>query len=58
MCVRRVKEIYKQLDLEKVYHEYEEESYQKIVGLIDGGSGTLPKGMFTEFANRIYKRKQ
>ena len=57
-CVQKVKELYKDLDLETVFREYEEESYHRLVQLIDAESTTLPKGMFLEFAGRIYKRKR
>ena len=57
-CVQKVKELYKELDLETVFHEYEEESYHRLVQLINTASTTLPKGMFLEFADRIYKRKR
>lgn len=49
--------LYKDLRLETVFHEYEEESYSRLVKLIDTEVTNLPKGMFLEFANRIYKRK-
>ena len=57
-CVQKVKELYKELYLENVFHEYEEESYHRLVQLINTASTTLPKGMFLEFADRIYKRKR
>ena len=57
MCVAKVKELYKDLRLETVFHEYEEESYSQLVKLIDTEVTNLPKGMFLEFANRIYKSK-
>ncbi len=56
-CAERVKEVYRQLDLEQVYRQYEEESYQRLMGVIEARAGNLPQGMFLEFANRIYKRK-
>lgn len=56
-CVQRVKALYRELQLEAAYHQYEEESYQRLVGMINRGAGSLPRGMFLEFAGRIYKRK-
>ena len=56
-CVHRVKALYRELQLEEAYRQYEEESYQRLVGMIDRGAGSLPRGMFLEFAGRIYKRK-
>ena len=55
-CVQRVKDLYRELNLEQVFREYEEKSYQRIVGLIDTGTGSLPRGLFLEFLNKIYKR--
>ena len=40
-----------------MYKEYEERSYQELMVTIEKGAGSLPRGMFVEFANRIYKRK-
>ena len=57
-CVQKVKELYKDLDLETVFRKYEEESYHRLVQLIDTETTSLPKGMFLEFAGRIYKRKR
>ena len=57
-CAQRVKELYRELDLQKVYAEYEASSYQKLMGLIEeqAAAASLPKGLFVEYANRIYKR--
>ena len=53
-----VKHIYKDLDIERVYHEYEEESYQRISSMIkEIQHEKLPQEMFVKFMNRIYKRK-
>ncbi|KAK3738829.1 hypothetical protein QZH41_011041 [Actinostola sp. cb2023] len=54
----KVKEIYKELGLDKMFHEYEESSYQKIIDLINTRSGNLPKAVFLEFVQKIYKRKK
>ena len=55
--VDKIKSIYKELELEKVYQEYEESSFQRISKLIDSMDDTLlPKSMFYDFMNRIYKR--
>lgn len=56
-CEGRVKQVFRELDLEAVYRRYEEESYVKLKGLIDGvDESLLPKGMFLRFMERIYKR--
>lgn len=42
--------------MSQVYREYEERSYQELMVAIEKEAGSLPRGMFVEFANRIYKR--
>ena len=52
-----VKQIFLNLDLKKVYSEYEEESYQQLMSKINNLSSTdLPKEMFIAFAQKIFKR--
>ena len=57
-CAEKVKQIYRELNLEQVYRDYEESSYASLMELIERESATanLPKELFVEFANRIYKR--
>ena len=57
-CAARVKKVYKELNLEQVYHDYEERSYSTLMELIESEAtaAKLPKALFVEFANRIYKR--
>jgi farnesyl diphosphate synthase len=51
--VELVKKVYKELNLEQVYFEYEEKSYQRISTLIEAlEGGVLPKQMFFDFMNR------
>ena len=52
----KVKALYRELNLKKVYEEYEEESYRNILQLISDNSGDLPRAMFQEFVRKIYKR--
>ncbi|KAJ1328586.1 hypothetical protein BSLG_007506 [Batrachochytrium salamandrivorans] len=53
-----VKAVYKDLEIERVYHEYEEASYKRISALIEAVDDNLiPRDMFVTFMNRIYKRK-
>lgn len=54
--VESVKQVYMDLDLRRVYSEYEEESYQKLMVKINSLSADLPKEMFTSFADKIFKR--
>ena len=56
--VNQVKAIYKDLNIEKVYHDYEEASYKRISQMIEAlEHPSLSKEMFVVFMNRIYKRK-
>ena len=58
-CAARVKELYRELNLEQVYRDYEERSYRSLMELIEreAKAASLPNTLFVEFANRIYKRK-
>jgi farnesyl diphosphate synthase len=53
-----VKELYRELDLSKVYSDYEESSYQALLNLINTSSGSLPTSVFVNFAKKIYKRQK
>jgi len=54
-----VKQIFLDLDLKKVYSEYEEESYQKLMSKINNlSSPDLPQEMFIAFAQKIFKRNK
>ena len=52
-----VKKLYVELDIESVYHEYEEKSYQDITALLKGVHN-MPKEVFEFLLNKIYKRKK
>ncbi|XP_078334449.1 farnesyl pyrophosphate synthase-like [Crassostrea virginica] len=56
--VQKVKDLYKELQLKELYHEFEEESYNELLTLIEDHSGGLPKSVFLKFAKRIYKREK
>lgn len=52
-----VKKLFIELELESLYHEYEEASYREISGLIAKvDEKVLPRDMFFTFMHRIYKR--
>jgi farnesyl diphosphate synthase len=56
--VLKVKEVFKELDIERVYQKYEDDSYERLSGLIQKVDDDLvPRKMFVDFMNRIYKRK-
>ncbi|XP_022096427.1 farnesyl pyrophosphate synthase-like isoform X2 [Acanthaster planci] len=56
--VAMVKKLYKDLDLETLYHNYEESSFEELMALIDKHSGSLPKEMFVAYARKIFKREK
>lgn len=60
VSVKVIKDLYNELKLKEVYAQYEERSYQEIMKLLDVRlkETNLPRGMFQEFADRIYKRKK
>jgi farnesyl diphosphate synthase len=55
--VALVKKLYKELKLEKIFQEYEEESYRQIKALIDEYKD-LPTEVFTFLLGKIYKRSK
>ncbi|KAK2188089.1 hypothetical protein NP493_144g03004 [Ridgeia piscesae] len=55
-CVAKVKAVYKELKLQRVYADYEENSYNELIQLIDQLDVSLPRKMFTAYADKIYKR--
>jgi len=56
--VNKVKAVYKDLNLESIYHTYEEKCYSSLMELIEQGCGDLPKVIFTDFAKKIFKREK
>ncbi|EMC93941.1 hypothetical protein BAUCODRAFT_158585 [Baudoinia panamericana UAMH 10762] len=59
-CEATVKKLYDELDLEKVYKEYEEKRVSELrekVAQLDESDG-LKKGVFDEFLRKIYKRSK
>ncbi|XP_032701128.1 farnesyl pyrophosphate synthase isoform X1 [Lontra canadensis] len=53
-----VKALYEELDLPAVFAQYEEESYARLMGLIEQHASPLPRAIFLGLANKIYKRKK
>jgi len=51
-----VKKIYADLDMTSVYREYEEQSYQKLCGMIEKVQN-MPRQVFLDLLGKIYKRK-
>mmetsp|Transcript_4108 Transcript_4108/g.6270 ORF Transcript_4108/g.6270 Transcript_4108/m.6270 type:complete len:479 (-) Transcript_4108:8-1444(-) len=54
--VEKVKEIYRELNLSQVFATYEERSYKTIQALI-AEVNDVPRDVFNNFVQRIYKRK-
>jgi len=52
-----VKNLYRELELERKYEEYEESSYNTISHHISEMYNGLPKSLFVDMLNKIYKRK-
>lgn len=51
-----VKKLYGDLDMEDVYHNYEEQTYNMICTHIQQMNEELPKGLFYDMLHKIYKR--
>jgi farnesyl diphosphate synthase len=54
--IEAVKGLYKELELEEVYHNYEEQTYNLICTHIQQMNVELPKGLFLDMLHKIYKR--
>lgn len=58
-CVNKVKDLYRALDLQSVYRNYEEESFTAICDLINSHEKSgLPKELFFALVMKIYKREK
>ena len=53
----KVKEVYKQLELESVFQKYEKDSYDSLTNLIQNQS-QLPEDVFMLLLKKIYKRSK
>ncbi len=51
-----VKDLYKTLDLEKVFHDYEETSYTSLCARIKATPSAARAATFEALLNKIYKR--
>ncbi|CAH8388815.1 unnamed protein product [Eruca vesicaria subsp. sativa] len=56
--VAKVKELYKELDLEGVFKEYESKSYEKLIGVIEGHQSKAIQAVLKSFLAKIYKRQK
>merc|ERR1711976_402607 len=55
-CVAVVKQVYADLNLAQIFHDYEEESFKELSAMIDQSTSTIPKQCFTDLLGKIYKR--
>ncbi|XP_048212776.1 farnesyl pyrophosphate synthase isoform X3 [Perognathus longimembris pacificus] len=56
--VAQVKALYEELDLPAVFLQYEQDSYSRLMSLIQQHAAPLPPAIFLGLANQIYKRKK
>lgn len=56
-AVKQVKDVYKQIGLEEVFLRYEQESYDKLIGMIKEQT-LLKEDVFLPLLTKIYKRKK
>lgn len=56
--VAQVTALYKELDLPAVFAQYEQDSYNRLVALIEQCASPLPPAIFLRLAQKIYKRKK
>lgn len=54
-AVSQIKALYKELNLEQVFADYEKESYENLTAQIEAQQ-QLPKAVFTLLLKKIYKR--
>lgn len=56
--VNRIKDVYTDLDIPKLYSTYEEDSYEQLCVAIKAVETQLPASFFQGFMDKIYKRSQ
>ena len=59
-CIKRVKEIYDEMNLKDFFYKEEETKYQEIMAILDGmkTKSVLDPKIFKLFVDRIYKRQK
>lgn len=55
-AVKEVKKLYLELDIPKIFEDYEKSSKEVITNLIETVECTIPKKCFTDLLGKIYKR--
>ncbi len=56
--VEHIKKIFNDYQLPKLFEKYENESYEKILKLIENNCTSLPKEMFMALVRKIFKRQK
>ncbi|KAL5229801.1 hypothetical protein ABZP36_028577 [Zizania latifolia] len=57
-CVAKVKNLYKELDLEAIFHDYENKSYSKLIAGIEAQPKEAVQNVLKSFLHKIYKRQK
>nr|AEG47693.1 farnesyl diphosphate synthase [Allium sativum] len=57
-CIVKVKELYKEINLEGVFEEYERKSYEKLCKSIEAHPSEGIQGILKSFLGKIYKRQK
>ncbi|XP_031492447.1 farnesyl pyrophosphate synthase-like [Nymphaea colorata] len=57
-CVKTVKQVYRDLDLQNVFLEYERASYEKLISSIEAQPSTSVQKVLKSFLGKIYKRQK
>lgn len=55
--VAAIKALYREMGIEQVYRDYEQECYASLTKMI-GDQDKLPKEVFTKFLEKIFKRSK
>jgi farnesyl diphosphate synthase len=56
--VKVVKQLYKDLNLEKVFRDYEDATYAELMDLIKKEAKGVPEKVFMDFAQKIFRRQK
>ncbi|XP_078437729.1 farnesyl pyrophosphate synthase-like [Wolffia australiana] len=57
-CVAKVKALYRELDIEAVFLEYEKTSYEQLISAINAQPSRAVQEVLKSFLGKIYKRKK
>lgn len=56
--VARVKALYEEMGLPAEFRKYEEDSYSRLLSLVERRADPLPHSIFLGFAHKLYRRKK